>query len=802
FLRYLRRCVAPRFYPAAAPAHRGDVLERLARGTPGWAQDLAAEAERLCDHRFEILGYGEVRCGRSLDRRLDWHRDPVTGERWERRYWADYDPVVDRGLPDPKRVMELNRHQHLPRLARAAFLLGEERYAREVVEQLLSWIDQNPPGLGVHWSSSLEIALRTQSWFWALALVLPSGVLTEPAARRIGRSLVAQLEHVRRYPSVYSSPNTHLLGEGASLFAGGVLLCDARGAGSWLRQGAELLTGGLEQQVSADGVHWELSTCYHAYALELALQALVLARWNRVPLPRSFRSRVEAMAVFLRHVARPDGTLPLLGDDDGGRAFALAGSSYRDVADLLVAAAAVFGRGDLLPASPAAGACEGATWLLGPEGWDVLDRLEAVAPGEGQGCFRDADGGAYVIQRGGWRRDDAHLVFDAAGMGRPSGGHGHADALSVTLSAGGRELLVDPGTYLYNGRPGWRDAFRSTGAHNTVVVDGRSQSEPGGSFRWRREAPVRLVDVGSASGVEWAVAEHDGYRDLAGGGVTHRRRVVWVPPSYWLLFDELRGAGEHTVELLFHLPPDAEVSAPAGSGAREARFQGLSGPAGLDLFIHASAPVETRIVRGGAAPDPSAPGGRAGWVSRRYGEKRPAPVVSVRFRTRVPAAAISVLAPRAAQGLEAAESPERPAEVRSRAVPVAAAGGDRPPAALAVAVDHAGGEDLAISTPSTRPSARRTPDDRPVEAGPVRARGGDFWARFAPIPEGGPEAPSPARLLAFDGGEIELRTPSFPVAASAPASPRRRPARMRPPLTAPRPGSPTEPIHVRDRRSL
>lgn len=801
FLRYLRRHVAPRFYPAAAPVYRSAVARRLARGAPGWRQELAAEAERLCAHRVEVLGYGEVRCGGAidwhLDWHLDWHRDPVTGERWERRYWADYDPVADRRLPDPKRVLELNRHQHLPRLARAAYLLGDDRYAREAVEQMLSWIDQNPPGVGVHWSSSLEIALRAMSWLWTLVLILPSGVLTEAAVRRIGRSLFAQLEHVRRYPSVYTSPNTHLLGEATGLFVGGVLFSDARGGRRWLSRGAELLAGGTERQVSRDGVHWELSTSYHAYALELALQALVLARENRVPLPRRFRDRVEAMAVFLRHVARPDGTLPLLGDDDGGRAFALAGSSYRDVSGLLAVAAGVFGRADLLVPGAAPAAGEGATWLLGPEGWDVLDRLEPAVPEDGpetgQASFRDSAGGAYVVQRAGWRRDDPHLVFDAAGMGRPSGGHGHADALAVTLSAGGRELLVDPGTYLYNGRPGWRDAFRSTGAHNTAVVDGRDQSEPAGTFRWRREAPVRFLGVGSSEGVDWAAAEHDGYRSLAGGGVVHRRRLVWVRPAYWLLFDEFLGEGEHTFELLFHLPPDAELTAPAGSGAREARLEGLSGPAGLELFVHATAPVATRVLRGGTAPEPSAPEARGGWVSHRYGEKRPAPVVSARFRAAAPAAAVSVLVPRAARRLQ--DLPERTSDPRPRAVPVTAAAGGRAPGALAVSVDHAGGEDLAILTPR----ASKVPDRRPVEAGPVRALGGAFWVRLDRSPEGPPAAPVPVRLLAFDGGRLELRTPVPPLAA---ASARRSPARRRPPLTALRPGSPTESIHVRNRWSL
>ena len=54
--------------------------------------------------------------------------------------------------------------------------------------------------------------------------------------------------------------------------------------------------------------------------------------------------------------------------------------------------------------------------------------------------------------------------------------HGHADALSITLSVGGKETLVDPGTYRYNGEPEFRKYFKGTRAHNTVTIDGLDQA--------------------------------------------------------------------------------------------------------------------------------------------------------------------------------------------------------------------------------------------------------------------------------------------------------------------------------------
>jgi len=75
---------------------------------------------------------------------------------------------------DPKIIHELNRHQHLPRLAKAYLLTGDERYSSEAVAQLNIWIDQNPPGRGINWQSSLEIGIRAISWLWTIFPLLAS----------------------------------------------------------------------------------------------------------------------------------------------------------------------------------------------------------------------------------------------------------------------------------------------------------------------------------------------------------------------------------------------------------------------------------------------------------------------------------------------------------------------------------------------------------------------------------------------------------------------------------------------------
>ncbi len=128
---------------------------------------------RFARTKIELLGYGKIQLGATID----WNRDPYTGRRWELRFWSDYNPEFDNDGRDSKVIHELNRQQHLPRLAKAWYLTGHERYAKEAVAQMIGWIDQNPVGRSINWQSSLEIGIRSMSWIWTLFLLFAHGRL-------------------------------------------------------------------------------------------------------------------------------------------------------------------------------------------------------------------------------------------------------------------------------------------------------------------------------------------------------------------------------------------------------------------------------------------------------------------------------------------------------------------------------------------------------------------------------------------------------------------------------------------------
>src|SRR5690606_5147679 len=111
------------------------------------------------------------------------------------------------------------------------------------------------------------------------------------------------------------------------------------------------------------------------------------------------------------------------------------------------------------------------------------------------------DAGLYILARERRTPRELFCVMDAGPLGYLSiAAHGHADAFAFTLSVGGQPVIVDPGTYSYFLEPEGREYFRSTKAHNTITIDGQSQSVPGGPFLWSHKANTRVIDWRADSG--------------------------------------------------------------------------------------------------------------------------------------------------------------------------------------------------------------------------------------------------------------------------------------------------------------
>lgn len=583
---------------------------------PQQVESVIARANKICRHRFDLLGYSDLDYGSEID----WHVDAVHGKRapnksFHRIQYLDFDEVGD-----SKVTWELNRHQHLVTLAKAYRFTGDTKFTTELFDQWRHWHQQNPYPMGINWASSLEVAFRSLSWIWVYFLLAESPGLPTWFREQWIKALAVSGRHLERYLSTYFSPNTHLLGEGVALFFVGTLCPEIQEASTWKERGWEIVVNESRHQVRPDGFHFEQSLYYHVYALDFFLHTRILAARNGMKIPAEFDGTIERMLSALALLAG-SGVPPSFGDDDGGRLFDQQRNRTPHLLDPLAAGAVLFGLGELK--ALAGDLREETVWLLGVRAIEEFEKLGTAQAGPKSGAL--SDGGFYVMADADTR---THLVIDAGPQGTASAGHGHADALSVCVSQGGQPLLIDPGACQYVGDGPERNQFRGTAAHNTVVIDTSDQASASGPFAWKNLPKVVVDRWISGENFDFFAGHHDGYRRLA-EAVIHRREVFGMKGRFWLVRDCAEGVGTHALELRWHLPPDFD---------QQDGWFASSGGSAIAILAGEGHGWKRRFEQGFWSPA--------------YGRKEAAPVLSFSATVQLPCAFATLLVPGLGSGQE------------------------------------------------------------------------------------------------------------------------------------------------------
>ena len=523
-----------------------NLLQLIRDRLPEQAGKIVERANKICSHRFDLLGYADLDYGQPIN----WHLDAVHQKTapWRPYHRIKYLEFSEVG--DSKITWELNRHQHLVTLAKAYRLTGNDRFAREVLSQWGSWHAQNPYPVGINWASSLEVGFRSLSWIWMHAFLEGTKFLTADFHSDYLQAQALSGRHIQRYLSTYFSPNTHLLGEAVALFFLGTLCPELSGAERWKSQGWQIVLEEAARQVNPDGMHFEQSVYYHVYALDLFLHAALLASANGRELPANFEGTLERMLHALYLLGRA-GPPPRFGDDDGGRLFDPMRNRDEHLLDPLATGAVLFGRGEFKALTQELR--EETIWLLGEAGVAAWDSLEPQ-PAPVSSTSLDSSG-IYISAA---PRSKSQLIVKSGPSRAQTRGHAHADAMSLCLQSGGHSLLIDPGAYEYVGEGRERNLFRGTAMHNTLTVDGQDQADPEGPFSWKQEIGAKTERWIAGATFDLIIGSHSGYSRLP-APVEHRRWIVGLKSGVFLVRDVIEGEGEHRIELAWRLSPDLQM---------------------------------------------------------------------------------------------------------------------------------------------------------------------------------------------------------------------------------------------------
>ncbi|HMQ52347.1 MAG TPA: alginate lyase family protein [Anaerolineae bacterium] len=578
------------------------------------AVDLIAEAQSYLRHEWHFFDLA----GRS-ETPIDWHADPTSGIVAPRRFGLDLNHRDERLVGNVKVIWEKNRHHHLSVLAAAYALTRDERFAAEVANQLLDWVEQNPYLVGINWTHPLEQGIRLIAWVWCERWLAGSAHY-ERAFGQASPLWPAIYQHQRFIEQTYSqgsSANNHLIGEMAGLFIAAVAWPIFADSARWQALARRVLEQEIVKQTFPQSkLNWELAFGYHLFALEFFLLALVEAERAAEParFSQTYRAYVRGMLEVIPLLTDRGGHLPRYGDSDEGMALQLQALGHRREAWLYHAGRALLGAKVPIPAQGRLGAALLGLPTISEQSWQP-PAVESVG---------FADAGLYLLAQ---RRHSPREVFVLADAG-PHGylslaAHAHADALSFTLSVGGRPILIDPGTYVYHTDWAWRQYFRGSRAHNTLVVDGLDQSLQAGPFLWSHKAETTVhhwqVDQHSAD----LLASHNGYRAL---GVIHRRRLTLTDEKL-LVSDVLEGTGVHQIALYFHFAPECQIEFLSASELmiQHAEVQiSLALPPSLQVELHYGSEA-------------------LGWFSPGFGRKTKAYALMARTQVQLPTAFESII---------------------------------------------------------------------------------------------------------------------------------------------------------------
>lgn len=596
--------------PAAALGPCGHAwLVDLPRGLD--TADYRAAADRILTGRFEVFALK----GAALGFPPQWNKDPKTGTVAPLAFGKTLNYRDERLVGDIKYLWEPNRHAELVILAQAWHLTGDVRFADGCRVLLESWFDQCPYPLGVQWTSSLEHGVRLANWAATWSLL---GESTDSGRKRndefVRRWLDAVYRHchfIAGHLSRHSSANNHLLGELLGLFIGATVWPLWPESERWRAQAAAEFEAEALKQNGEDGVNREQAIWYQHEVADMMLLAGLIGRANGIEFSPAYWERLERMLEFVASLMDVGGNVPMIGDADDARLVRFDPRCDANVfRSLLAAGAVLFRRGDFK--AKAKEFDDKSRWLLGDAAEQTFKELESPIQQEPRQEF--CQGGYTILGDLFGRPDEIRIVADAGPLGYLSiAAHGHADALAFTLSVAGREMLIDPGTYAYHTQRAWRDYFKGTSAHNTLRVDGVDQSVSGGNFLWTRHAQARRERFEREAARDVWVGSHDGYLRLR-DPLLHRRTIEFNKPLRTLrVTDRLECQGRHRIDLFWHGHEGC-------TEAIEGDVVSLQRESAKVTLRMTSQRWRPRIVRGQETPP-------LGWVSRKFDEKAPCPVV-------------------------------------------------------------------------------------------------------------------------------------------------------------------------------
>ena len=341
----------------------------------------------------------------------------------------------------------------------------------------------------------------------------------------------------------------------------------------WLAYSKETMTESLKKQVYPDGVQTELTSHYHQVALNNFSLFMNLCEEANEPLSPLYASRIQKMWNYIAYTMRPDGYGLLNNDAD---------LDYNR--DNIINKSAEYGRKD---------------WL-----YIASNGAKGTKPDRQPSIFFPWAG--HFIMRSGFDPNAQWAFFD---MGPWGTGHQHNDKLHLSVSAFGRDFLVDGGRFAYRGDVAkkFRKYAEGSSSHNVILIDGAGQTA-GPELNTQ---PIASDHYKIADKFDFAWSSFDQFIDVKGES-NHTRSIFYVRGKFWVVVDRINTDRPRNIEVLWHWHPDCKVVTKNDNIVATANEKG-----NLEIIPVAKTPLSLTLVKGQDEPQIQ------GWYSQEYNTYEP-----------------------------------------------------------------------------------------------------------------------------------------------------------------------------------
>ncbi len=544
-------------------------LSALFSESPIIFDQIIKSADRIVDHEFDLLGSGVVQLnfpskasgifGVKIDMEansepniskwlhdgyqpIDWHFDFKSGYRWSpNAYYPESRNYSDSQGADIKVPWELSRCQHLPLLGLAFMANGNSRYCEEIISQLIDWIDNNPLCKGPNWNCPMDVAIRAANWLVALEMIRGfHDEKSNPIYQRILASIVQHTDYLwNNFEWTSKLTSNHYLSDISGFLFCLVYTPGLKKKNKFLAFVKNEFEGEIKKQMYSDGMNSEGSVPYHRLVLELFSYSTLLAKRNGLDFSSEYYNALAQSFKFTAAVLKNDGTVPQIGDNDGGIFFKFFNRSLTVHDYLLTLGECIFN--SHYRVSKDTGALESALFSnnIKPDSAKKPTKLTI-------NHFRKS--GLVIL-----KSEELFFTFYNGKNGQKgNGGHCHNDRNSITLQWKEADILEDAGTGVYTPFPEIRNKFRSTESHNTVSIVGNEQNrfyENGYLFGSYEDITETFTEVQQLDNQITINGKHNGFSKIE-PGAEHQREVILNNNDTLTIKDRL-GTSAHMKQAYF-----------------------------------------------------------------------------------------------------------------------------------------------------------------------------------------------------------------------------------------------------------